>query len=640
MSRHAIRLSLLSALVIILLLGLNMLREPNRQIETLDAQRAAAIERAMQLYALNCVECHGASGEGLNVTPALNDPAVRAKPDSELFKTISRGRPGTAMVAFSADENGILTTQQINDLVVLIKHGRWRQVEAYIDANNLRPVDLPALEAQIDIANLTYPLETVKEGRTLYQASCFSCHNVGAAGVTGHRIGKDLSDNAFVQERTDEELLKFLQDGRAATDPENVTGYEMPARGGNPNLSNEDLLKIIAYIKEVNNKTVIDSAAAAAQTSVEWRGVVYEWVKVADNFDIPLGLFHAGDGSGRLFVVEQGGKILILQDGQVLPEPFLDISELLPPSVPYGIYTEQGLLGLAFHPNYRENGIFFVSYSNRLGDSVLARYQVSANDPNRADPSSAMILLEVDQPFEDHNGGNIVFSPIDGYLYMGLGDGGRPAEPNYNSQNPRLYLGKMLRLDVDVEAGYRVPDDNPFVGNPDYLPEIWALGLRNPWRFTFDRKTGDLYIGDVGQWLYEEIDFQPASSRGGENYGWSAFEATHPYLEDETVLGEHTPPILEYGHDAGLSVAGGYVYRGQDLPQLDGLYFYGDYVNGIVWVAYRDESGAWQSETFMDTPFVISSFGEDEQGELYLVDYKGAIYRLERAAEQPQSAGG
>ena len=629
-----IKVGFVALIVLIVLLGVNMLREPGRQADALTAQQAEAVARARELYALNCVECHGASGEGLNETLPLNDRAVRAKPDSELFKTIARGRPGTAMVAFAASENGILTTPQINDLVTLIKVARWREVEAYIDANNLRPVNLPALEAQIDVENLTYPLETVTAGRTLYPGNCFSCHNAGVAGVTGHRIGRDLSENAFIRDHPDDELLQFLKDGRAETDPDNTTGYEMPARGGNPNLTDDDLLKIIAYIREVNNKTVIDSVAAAVQTTVVWRDVAYEWVKVADNLDLPLGLFHAGDGSNRVFVVEQIGTILVIENGQVLAEPFLDISSLLPDGVYSGIYTEQGLLGLAFHPNYRENGIFFVSYTNRQGDSVLARYHVSADDPNRADPSSATILLTVDQPFEDHNGGNIVFGP-DGYLYMGFGDGGRPAEPNYNSQEPGLYLGKMLRLDVNAET-YRVPDDNPFLDDPAYVPEAWATGLRNPWRFSFDRATGDLYIADVGQWHYEEVNFQPASSKGGENYGWSAFEASHPYLEDETVLGKHTPPILEYGHEAGLSITGGYVYRGPTLTELNGLYFYGDYVNGLVWIAYRDDEGNWQSETFMDTPFVISSFGEDEQGELYLVDYKGAVYRLDYAAGQAQ----
>ncbi len=269
-------------------------------------------------------------------------------------------------------------------------------------------------------------------------------------------------------------------------------------------------------MKEVNNRTVVDNFSLAAQTTVTREGVTYEWVKVAENFDIPLGVFHAGDGSGRLFVVEQGGNIWIVRDGEVLPQPFLTISDL-PPGVPSGVYTEQGLLGLAFHPDYERTGVFFVSYTNRQGDSVLARYRVSAEDPDRADPSSAEILLTVDQPFEDHNGGNIVFGP-DGYLYIGFGDGGRPAEPNYNSQEPQRYLGKMLRLDVNADT-YRVPADNPFVDDPAYLSEIWALGLRNPWRFSFDRVTGDLYIGDVGQWRMRKSTISRGPARGARTTG-------------------------------------------------------------------------------------------------------------------------
>ena len=194
-----------------------------------------------------------------------------------------------------------------------------------------------------------------------------------------------------------------------------------------------------------------------------------------------------------------------------------------------------------------------------------------------------------------------------------------------------LYLGKMLRLDVNAET-YRVPDDNPFLDDPAYVPEAWAMGLRNPWRFSFDRATGDLYIGDVGQWRYEEVDFQPASSKGGENYGWSAFEASHPYLEDETVLGEHTPPILEYGHEAGLSVTGGYVYRGERIPALQGVYLYGDWCSGTIWSAAPGADGTWQAVVSLESGRSISSFGEDEAGELYLVDYDGAVLRFEPVA--------
>jgi glucose/arabinose dehydrogenase/mono/diheme cytochrome c family protein len=618
-----------ATVLIVLLLSFNMLREPFRQRDTLTNRERAAIARATDVYAVYCVECHGAFGEGLNQNPALNDRAVRQKDAADLFKTIERGLLNTSMIAYGTGEGGILTPTQIDDQVTLIQYGSWRDVQATIEAQGLTPTQVPPIERQFNLAALTHPLEVVSAGRDLYQANCFSCHNPSATGVTGHSIGKNLIDNTFVNDSTDEELLAFVKEGRAADDPVNTTGYAMPARADNPNLTDEDILMVIAYMRELNSGAavlVVDAGADTPPVGV-WDGIEYQWVTVVDNFDSPLDVVDPGDGSGRLFVVEQPGRIMIVQDGQMLPDPFLDVTQLVPLNTYSGIYTEQGLLGLAFHPKYAENGLFFINYSNRQGDSVVARYAVSPGNPNRADPASAVILLTVDQPFEDHNGGDLVFGP-DGYLYIGFGDGGRPAEPNYNSQDPLKYLGKMLRIDVNADV-YIIPPDNPFVGNPDYLPEIWALGLRNPWRYSFDRLTGDLYIGDVGQWLYEELDFQPARSRGGENYGWSAWEATHPYLQDATVLGEYTPPVLEYPHDVGLSITGGYVYRGETMPGLWGKYIYGDYVGGLVWLAYRDEAGAWQNAFLMDTGFVISSFGEDAQGEIYLVDYKGGIYRLE-----------
>jgi glucose/arabinose dehydrogenase/mono/diheme cytochrome c family protein len=629
------QLGFIATIAIGVLLGFNMLREPNRQQRQTDEQRDVAVETAMQLYGLHCVECHGPSGQGLNLNPALNDRNVRTKDAEELYKTISRGRRNTAMVGFSVEENGMLTTPQIDSLVTMIRYGAWGHILRYIETEGLSPAEAPPIQVQFDVEALTYPLEVVTEGRDLFLAYCQSCHNIGTSVVTGHNIGKALVDNEFVQDSTEEELLEFVRQGRAEDDPENITGYEMPPRGGNPDMTDEEILATIAYMKELNSDAVIFSeAAVSANPRGTWDGLEYEWVPVVDNFDSPILVMHAGDGSGRLFVAEQTGVILVVEDGEVTPEPFLDITRLLPLEVYSGIYTERGLLGLAFHPDYEENGIFYISYINREFNSVLARYRVSPDDPNRADPDSGEIILTVEQPFEDHNGGNIVFGP-DGYLYIGFGDGGRPADPNYNSQDPAKLLGKMLRLDVDSGDPYAIPPDNPFVDDPAFRPEIWALGLRNPWRFTFDRATGDMYIGDVGQWLYEELDFQPGDSEGGENYGWSAFEANHVYLEDETVLGGvHTPPILEYGHEIGLSITGGYVYRGEDLPGLQGMYIYGDYVNGFVWILHRDEDGVWQNEVFMETGFVISSFGEDEAGELYLVDYKGTIYRLAQVAPE------
>jgi glucose/arabinose dehydrogenase len=362
----------------------------------------------------------------------------------------------------------------------------------------------------------------------------------------------------------------------------------------------------------------------------------YTWTPIVSDLDNPLLVTHAGDGSNRLFAVEQAGYVLVIENGQLLPTPFLDVSLLLSDDVFQGGYTERGLLGLAFHPNYEQNGLFFIHHTDTNGDSIVARYEVSRFNANRANPDTRRELLKVEQPFYDHNGGGLAFGP-DGYLYISLGDGGNPNLPNTNSQDPGALLGKLLRIDVDHEGDkpYAIPESNPFVNDPAYAPEIWALGLRNPWRFSFDRATGDLYIADVGQWKWEEVNFQPGDSPGGQNYGWSAYEGTHRYLDfdpPEELISPMTEPIIEYPHEMGCSVTGGHVYRGANLPELHGVYFYGDYCNGMVWGAYRDLTGAWQTITFQDTDFVITSFGEDEQGELYTIDFKGVIYRLDAAS--------
>ncbi|MDX2141562.1 MAG: PQQ-dependent sugar dehydrogenase [Chloroflexota bacterium] len=351
--------------------------------------------------------------------------------------------------------------------------------------------------------------------------------------------------------------------------------------------------------------------------------------EVADGFSRPLYLTHAGDGSGRLFVLEQGGRIWILQDGQRLDTPFLDLTALVSTDANSFGYTERGLLGLAFAPDYATSGIFYVNYTDRSGDSVVARYRVTA-DANVADSASAEILLTVDQPYANHNGGHLAFGP-DGYLYIGFGDGGSQGDPQGNGQRLDTPLGKILRIDVSGETGYTVPADNPFVGTPDAMPEIWAFGLRNPWRFAFDRATGDLYIGDVGGSAWEEINFQPADSAGGENYGWSLFEAS----QARTAAGNAglVMPIAEYPHSEGISVTGGYVYRGERIPDLQGIYLYGDFGFGTVWAAWRDAAGAWGSAVYIaNSGQVISSFGEDEAGELYIVNYSGLVMRLDPAA--------
>ncbi|MDZ4671290.1 MAG: PQQ-dependent sugar dehydrogenase [Phototrophicales bacterium] len=354
----------------------------------------------------------------------------------------------------------------------------------------------------------------------------------------------------------------------------------------------------------------------------------YQWELVVGGFDNPIQVVHAGDSSNRLFVVEQLGFVLVVENGAYLPEPFLDISELLTYEVIRGGYTERGMIGMVFHPNYAENGYFYVNYVNRDEDVVVVRYQVSADNPNRANPNSALQIINVGQPFPNHNGGSMEFSPIDGYLYISVGDGGAAGDPFSNGQRTDTLLGKILRIDVNTEP-YAVPADNPFAEDDDFSPEIWAWGLRNVWRMSFDRATGDLYMADVGQEKVEEVNMQPATSTGGENYGWNALEGSERYNPNTAIPEPNVLPVAEYGHDDGCSITGGNVYRGTELPELDGIYFYGDYCNGRTWSLYFDDaSGEWVSAPFIETGKQIVSFGEDEAGEIYLVDYKGDIYRL------------
>ncbi len=355
--------------------------------------------------------------------------------------------------------------------------------------------------------------------------------------------------------------------------------------------------------------------------------VAYQLVQVASGFSRPLYVTHAGDGSGRLFVVEQSGKIRIIDGGIVLDTPFLDVSSLISRDALGSGYTERGLLGLAFHPNYAQNGLFLVDYTDLNGNTVLARYQVSASDPNQADPSSAQQLLAVQQPFANHNGGDVAFGP-DGYLYVSLGDGGSGGDPQGNGQNPNTLLGSILRLDVDASNGYGIPADNPFVGSNTARPEIWAWGVRNVWRYSFDRQTGDLYLADVGQDKWEEVDFQLASSSGGENYGWNAYEGTHVY-SGQPPASDVVMPVLEYDHGNGrCSITGGYVYRGNQIPALQGYYLYGDWCTGTIWVVQPSDASTWQPVVSLESGRQISSFGEDEAGELYVVDYAGTVLRF------------
>jgi glucose/arabinose dehydrogenase len=345
---------------------------------------------------------------------------------------------------------------------------------------------------------------------------------------------------------------------------------------------------------------------------------------VAEGFDDPTGVTHAGDGSGRLFVNERGGVIRILSDNGVLPEPFLDITARV------WAGGERGLLGLAFHPDYEHNGRLFVNYTRAAdGDTVIAEYRLAPGGSDAADRASERILLMVEQPYPNHNGGQLAFGP-DGYLYIGLGDGGAGGDPHGHGQDRDTLLGSLLRIDVDRTDGeleYAIPPDNPFAEGGG-APEIWAYGLRNPWRFSFDRETGDLYIADVGESEWEEIDRQPVDSTGGENYGWAVMEGRHCFAADGCDQSPFVLPIAEYSHDFGCSVTGGYVYRGTAQPDLQGVYLLADYCSGLVWTLQVDE-GTTTPKLVLESDLAISSFGEDEDGELYLVDLRGGgLYRV------------
>jgi glucose/arabinose dehydrogenase len=345
----------------------------------------------------------------------------------------------------------------------------------------------------------------------------------------------------------------------------------------------------------------------------------YAWTPFVTGLYLPVDIQNARDGSGRLFIVERLGRIRIVKDGLLFQDPFLDISDR---AGSHG--SEQGLLGLAFHPQYASNGFFYVNYTDLNGDTVISRFSVTA-DSNRADPASEVRLFTIDQPYPNHNGGGVVFGP-DGYLYLGLGDGGSQGDPNGNGQSLNTLLGKILRIDVDHALPYDIPPDNPFAGGGG-KPEIWAYGLRNPWRFSFDQATGNLFIGDVGQDTWEEVDFVPAGTPGGLNFGWNAYEGNHPYRGGDSTAG-FVFPVAEYNHSKGCSITGGMVSRGANLPAWNGIYLYGDFCTGFIW-GLLNQAGTWQSQLLYQTWLGISTFGADESGEVYFADYQnGTIYRL------------
>lgn len=343
--------------------------------------------------------------------------------------------------------------------------------------------------------------------------------------------------------------------------------------------------------------------------------------EVAGGLEQPTGVMSSHDGSGRLFVLERPGRIRIVQDGQVLETPFLDLTDRVGWSSP-----EQGLLGIAFHPRFVENGQFFVNYTDGEGDTVISRFVVGG-EPDVGDPRSEEVILTLDQPANNHNGGHLLFGP-DGYLWIGTGDGGAAGDRFGNAQNGRTLLGAMLRIDVDGGAPYTIPPDNPWIDNDEIRDEIWAIALRNPWRYSFDRLTGDLYIADVGQNEWEEVNAVPAGDggvpAGGLNFGWPITEATHCYQQDGCDTAGLTLPVAEYNHDVGgCSVTGGNVYRGEDFPALQGAYFFADYCSGIVWGLRWDGSSTQMQQLGQFSGLSISSFGEDERGEIYVVDARG-----------------
>ncbi len=345
----------------------------------------------------------------------------------------------------------------------------------------------------------------------------------------------------------------------------------------------------------------------------------------AEGFTRPVVVRHAGDGSGRLFVVEQAGRVFVIDGGVVFATPFLDIS-----SVVDSTGNEQGLLGLAFHPDFAGNRFLFVNYTYDPGPGAdrtrVERYTVSDSDPNEVDVDSAFEILDFAQNGSNHNGGDIHFGP-DGFLYVALGDGGGGGDPDALAQNLGSLHGSILRIDVDSGSPYAIPGDNPFVGDATALDEIWAYGLRNPWRFSFDRLNGDLFIGDVGQGSREEVNHQPASSDGGENYGWSCVEGDLVVNYNPCEGSPLTAPILVYPHVPECSVTGGYRYRG-NIGGLHGRYVFGDYCSGRIWFAVSG-GATWSSPNWMDTTLRISTFGEDENGELYVADLdNGDIYRF------------
>ncbi len=352
-----------------------------------------------------------------------------------------------------------------------------------------------------------------------------------------------------------------------------------------------------------------------------------ELIELASGLDLPVDITHAGDD--KLYIVEKTGSIKIFENGSLLSEDFLNIQSQV-----YSNQDETGLLGLAFHPDFATNRIFYVNYMSSASKTRISKFMANFTDPNTAEPNSEQVLMELDQPFANHNGGCIKFGP-DGYLYIALGDGGWGGDPQDHGQNPESLLGKMLRIDVDnLDPGsfYGIPADNPFVNDPDTFNEIWATGLRNPWRFSFDSENGDLWIADVGQDDWEEINYHAAGEASGINYGWRCKEGFENY-NSNNCNSTYEAPIFAYANNlgsGGCSVTGGFVYRGSEFPYFAGKYIYADFCTGRFWSISKSPSGNWVNSLLANLQNnEFSSFGEDINGELYVLAYEaGRMYKV------------
>lgn len=373
---------------------------------------------------------------------------------------------------------------------------------------------------------------------------------------------------------------------------------------------------------------VITSVWIPAAAQDEPAGFDVGFEAVAEGFAQPVDITHANDSTGVLYVAEKAGTVRRIVDSERVEEPFLDISDRVGSSG-----YEQGLLGIAFPPDYADSQVMYAYYTNLRGFTVVSRFQVADNDI--ADPASEQVILVQEQPYPNHNGGQIKFGP-DGYLYIALGDGGSGGDPLGAGQRLDTWLGKILRIDVDpnvVPEGepYLIPEDNPLIDEEGALPEIYAYGLRNPWRFSFDAETGDMFIADVGQNEIEEINLLPNNSDEALNFGWNTMEGSSCFLEPNCDTTGLTMPILEYPHAEGsCSVTGGEVYYGQNLSDLYGTYIFADFCSGLVWQGVPGEDGTWTMSDPIQSGLAISSFGVDDQGEVYVVDLNsGIVYRLE-----------